>query len=100
MLLLLAPLLALDAPLPPSHNSEASLLGKALPLLIAPLVHLSNKSVMTRRTMFLVMMVPEMMVPVVIIVMAMTPAMMMLNHTMMMKKENPLTVSPVKMTLG
>ena len=50
VLLLLARLLALGAPLPPSHNSEASLLRKALPLLVMPLVHLLKKLVMTRRT--------------------------------------------------
>ena len=96
VLLLLAPLLALGAPLPLSRNSEASLLGKALPLPIAPPVHLLKKSVMTRRTMFLETIVPEMMVPMVMILMVTIP-----NPTMMMmKKENLSTVSPVKMMLG
>ena len=101
MPLLLAPLLALGAPLPPSHNSEASLLRKALPLPIMPLVHLSKTSVMTRRTTFLVMMVLEMTVPMVMVPMVMTLGATILNPTMMMMmKENLSIVSLVKMTLG
>ena len=57
-----------------------------------------KKSMTTRRTTFPVTMVPEMMVPMVMIPMAMTLAAMILNHTMMMKKENPSVVFPVKMT--
>ena len=100
MLLLLVHLLAIGAPLPPSHSSEASLLGKALPLLIVPLVHSLKKLVTTRRTTFPVTMVPMMTVPMVMILMATTLAMMIPNHMMMMKKENLSTVSPDKMMPG
>ena len=61
-----------------------------------------KKLVMTRRTTFPVTMVLEMMVPMGMIPMVMTPAAMILNPTMMMmmKKENHLTVSLVKMMPG
>ena len=94
MPLLLVRLLALGTPLPLSCNSEASLLRKALPLLIVPPVRSLKKSVMTRRTMFLVTMVPEMIVPMVMILMAMTPVMMIPNHTMMMMMIEPIDGLP------
>ena len=50
------------------------------------------------RTTFLVAMAPEMMVPMVMIPMVMTLAATIPNHTMMMKKESPSVVFPVKMT--